>query len=85
MNISTSLTQCCDIALLVVIKRQAHVYSSVIDYKEVKDNIKTMIELLRSNWKFELSTQAANDLTTKKWNKVTIIPLASDLKVMKDY
>ncbi|KAJ8930816.1 hypothetical protein NQ314_016348 [Rhamnusium bicolor] len=45
MNISTSLKQCCDIAII----------------------------------------QAGTDLNMNKWNKVTMIPLATDLKLLKNY
>lgn len=42
-------------------------------------------ELLENDWRYEISTIAAADLGTKKWNKVTILPLARDLKVFRSY
>lgn len=83
MNISTSLKQCCDIAIVYALKRK-EVYSTV-NSAEAESNLKTMIHLLESNWKFDISTQAANDLNMKKWNKITIVPLASDLKLLKEH
>ncbi|KAG5881740.1 hypothetical protein JTB14_037527 [Gonioctena quinquepunctata] len=44
-----------------------------------------MIHLFTANWKFETSSQAASNLHLNKWNKVTIIPLASDLKILRSY
>lgn len=44
-----------------------------------------MIQLLQSNWRFDISTQAANNLSTQKLHKTTIVPLASDLKLLKNY
>nr|CAI5823223.1 unnamed protein product [Callosobruchus analis] len=32
-----------------------------------------------TNWSYEVSSHAANNLKLNKWNKVTIVPLASDL------
>ncbi|KAF5287817.1 hypothetical protein FQA39_LY15678 [Lamprigera yunnana] len=40
---------------------------------------------VEENWKFDISNQAADDLNMSKWNKVTIVPLASDLKILKEY
>ena len=55
-----------------------------IDASEVKATLKTMIRLLESNWKFDIYSQAADDLNVKKWNKVTMVPLAQDLKLLKE-
>lgn len=47
--------------------------------------MKTFIHLLEANWRFDVSSQAANDLNIQKFNKITIVPLASDLKLLKDH
>lgn len=39
-----------------------------------------MIRLFTINWKFEISIQGAGNRNMKKWNKVTIMPLADNLK-----
>lgn len=52
---------------------------------ETEANLKTLIHLFQANWKFEVSSQAANNLSLNKWNKVTVIPLARDLKLLRDY
>ncbi|KAJ8936194.1 hypothetical protein NQ318_008491 [Aromia moschata] len=44
-----------------------------------------MIMLIKSNWKYEISHHAANNLHSKKMNSIGIVPLASDLKKFKDY
>lgn len=44
-----------------------------------------MIRLFTANWKFEISNQAASSLNLNRWNKITIVPLSSDLKILRDY
>lgn len=40
---------------------------------------------MEENWKFDIFSQAADDLNVKKWNKTTMVPVAVDLKLFKDY
>ncbi|KAF5272966.1 hypothetical protein FQR65_LT17267 [Abscondita terminalis] len=74
MNIATSLKQCCDIAIQMIIKEQL-----CVETGNFEASLKTMINLLQSNWRFDVSNQAANDLNIKKFNKITIVPL--ELKI----
>lgn len=83
MNICTSIKQCCNIAILFVLKK--HGPYMEINTAEVEADLKTLIQIIDSNWKFDISSQAASDLNTNKWNKVTIVPLATDLKILKEY
>lgn len=48
-------------------------------------DLRTLVQLIESSWKFDVSSNAADDLNLKKWNKVTIVSLASDLKLLKDH
>lgn len=80
MNISTSIKQCCSIAILECCKKEATIESS-----SVQADLKTLSQLIAENWKFDISSQAADDLNIKKWNKTTIVSLAADLKLFKDY
>nr|CAI5858713.1 unnamed protein product [Callosobruchus analis] len=80
MNICTSLKQCCDIALHMVIKNE-----SSLEVASHEASLKTMIKLLDSNWRFDISSRAGSDLNLKKFNKITIVPLAADLRLMKNY
>ncbi|XP_074026283.1 uncharacterized protein isoform X1 [Leptinotarsa decemlineata] len=80
MNIVNSFKQCCDIAINFVLKGGESVSSA-----EDVSQLRTMIHLFTANWKYEVSSQAANSLHLNKWNKITIVPLASDLKVLKQY
>lgn len=52
---------------------------------EAESELETMINLAESNWKYDASSLADKDLNMKTWNKVAIIPLASDLKLLKEY
>lgn len=47
--------------------------------------LKTMISVLTSNWRFDISSRAGNDLNINRFNKVTIVPLASEIKLLKQY
>lgn len=80
MNISTSLKQCCDIAIHMIIKTESSVETATYEA-----GFKTMINLLISNWRFDISHRAGNDLNINRFNKITIVPLASDLKLLKEY
>ncbi|KAK9703848.1 hypothetical protein QE152_g29059 [Popillia japonica] len=80
MNISTSLKQCCDIAIHTIIKKEP-----TVEVATCEASLKTMINLLTSNWKFDISSRAGNDLNINRFNKVTIVPLASDIKLLKEY
>ncbi|KAL1492581.1 hypothetical protein ABEB36_010821 [Hypothenemus hampei] len=82
MNIVT-LKQCCDIALSFAYKRHESFLS--VAAKDAEANIKTLIMLFNSNWKFEISSHANQNLSLNKWNKVTAIPLASDLKLLRKH
>ncbi|GBP80298.1 hypothetical protein EVAR_37975_1 [Eumeta japonica] len=52
---------------------------------EMQADLRVLVQLIESSWKFDVSSNAADDLNLKKWNKVTIVPLASDLKLLKDH
>ncbi|CAG5033802.1 unnamed protein product [Parnassius apollo] len=58
---------------------------SSVETAAVEADLKTLIHLIKTNWKFDVSSQACNDLNLKKWNKITIVPLAKDLKLLKNY
>ncbi|CAG9827845.1 unnamed protein product [Diabrotica balteata] len=80
LNIGTSLKQCCDIALHMISKNEP-----TIETANCESNLKTLINLFHSNWRFDISNRAGNDLNLKKFNKITIVPLASDLKLLKQH
>ncbi|KAL3279488.1 hypothetical protein HHI36_016998 [Cryptolaemus montrouzieri] len=52
---------------------------------EAEADSKVLIRLIESLWRFEVSSQAANDLGMQKWNKITLVSLASDVKKLRDY
>ncbi|KAJ8965373.1 hypothetical protein NQ314_004185 [Rhamnusium bicolor] len=83
MNIVNSFKQCCDIAINIALKGSQQ-YETV-PAAEAEAQLRTMIHLFTANWRFEISSQAASNLHLNKWNKVTIVPLASDLKILRNY
>jgi hypothetical protein len=83
MNIATTLTQCCDIAIVRALKRKQ--LGSNMSAAEMEAELKTTIHLIKTQWRFEISSQALGDLNINKWNKITLVPLASDLKLLKNY
>jgi hypothetical protein len=83
MNISTSLKQCCDIAVLNVLKQKSLGHTAAA--AETECSLKALKQLFEDSWRFEISTKAAADLNTHKWNKISILPLAQDLKTFKTF
>jgi hypothetical protein len=83
LSLGTAIKQCCQLAIVFVLKRK-EVYST-ISAAESEANLKTLSQLIDSEWRFEISTKASTDLNTKKWNKITLVPLATDLKLLKDF
>lgn len=79
LHIGTTLKQCCEIAIVQALKRKES-YADV-NAAETEADIKTLIQLIDAHWRFEISSQAATDLNTNKYNKVTVVPLATDLKI----
>ncbi|XP_072383264.1 uncharacterized protein [Diabrotica undecimpunctata] len=83
MNIVRSLKQCCDIEITFAYKKQTAYLS--VSTATIEAELKTFIHLFETNWSFEVSSQAANNLNLNKWNKVTIVPLANDLKLLRSH
>ncbi|CAH0552474.1 unnamed protein product [Brassicogethes aeneus] len=82
LNMGTTLKQCCDIALVYTLKKSQKL--STVSLANQEADLKTLIQLINSNWKFDVSSQASSDLNIQKWNKVTLVPFANDLKLLKD-
>lgn len=83
MNISRSLKDLCNIAIHYVVKRKYNYLN--ISAAETEANINTFKNMIETTWKYEISSQAGHDLNTKTWNKVTLVPLAADLKLFRTY
>lgn len=83
MNISRSLKDCCDIAVLHVCKRKYKYHD--VSAATAEADLTMFKKLLETTWKHEISSRAGQDLNTKTWNKITIIPLATDLKLLRSY
>lgn len=83
MNIGTYLKQCAEIAILLVLKRKQ--VAETVTSAEREADLKTLIRIIETQWQYEISSQAANDLNLNKWNKVTLVPLACDLKLLRDF
>lgn len=71
------------ISIIFALKRKnvAHIIPSA----EVEADLKTLIQIIQAQWQYEVCSQAVTDLNIKKLNKVTIVPLANDLKLLKEY
>uniref|UniRef100_A0A6P7HD11 Uncharacterized protein LOC114347129 n=1 Tax=Diabrotica virgifera virgifera TaxID=50390 RepID=A0A6P7HD11_DIAVI len=83
LNMGTSLKQCCDIAIVLVLKRK-ELYST-LPAAEAEAFLKTMIHLIQTNWSYGISSRSASDLLVNKPNKITLLPLATDLNFFKEY
>lgn len=82
MNIGTALKECCEIAIFDVAKKK-HTSQGAM-YAAIQDELNTTIMLIKSQWKTEVSHVAANHLQAKM-NKISIVPLAADLKILREY
>uniref|UniRef100_A0A6P7GZ10 Uncharacterized protein LOC114344736 n=1 Tax=Diabrotica virgifera virgifera TaxID=50390 RepID=A0A6P7GZ10_DIAVI len=82
LNMGTTLKQCAELAIIMVLKRKN--IAETVSSAETEADLKTLIQVLQSQWQYEISSQAANDLNINKWNKITLVPLASDLKLLKE-
>nr|CAI5827108.1 unnamed protein product [Callosobruchus analis] len=83
VNIVTSLKQCCDIAITFIYTKNVEHLS--VPAATLEADLKTLVRLFETNWSYEVSSHAANNLKLNKWNKVTIVPLASDLRLLRDH
>lgn len=77
-HMGTELKDCIDVAHNMALKR--HQSENVITHR-----LKALKELINTEWRYEVSTLANNDLQQKKWNKPSLIPLAKDLTLLKAY
>lgn len=49
--------------------------------KEKQENLTSLSHLIETDWSYEISTEAGQNLATNKFNKPTLIPLTEDIKV----
>ncbi|VEN62581.1 unnamed protein product [Callosobruchus maculatus] len=77
-QMGTELKDCIDVAYNMTLKNSQKECEKTI-------KLKTLKELIVSEWRYEISTTANNDLKQKKWNKPSLIPLAEDLTLLKKY
>ncbi|KAG5861804.1 hypothetical protein JTB14_031494, partial [Gonioctena quinquepunctata] len=66
-HMGTELKDCIDVGYNMSLK---------LHHMETEEmtKLKTLKELITSEWRYEVSTIADNDLQQKKWNKPTLIP-----------
>ncbi|KAK4886154.1 hypothetical protein RN001_002425 [Aquatica leii] len=83
LNMGTTLKQCADIAIILALKRKN--VAATVTSAEAEADLKSLIQIIEAQWQFEISSQASSDLNIKKWNKVSIVPLAQDLKTLKEF
>ncbi|KAK4885182.1 hypothetical protein RN001_001453 [Aquatica leii] len=77
-QMGTELKDCIDVAYNMSIKKFRKETENTNQLKILKD-------LIISEWRYEVSTIANNNLQQKKWNKPSLIPLAEDLTLLKTY
>lgn len=77
MNFGTLLKKCCDLATFTLLQQEK------TDWR--RKEIKTLKQLIESQWANEVSAQAATNLNEKKWNKNDLLPLTTDLKKLNLY
>lgn len=83
LNMGTTIKQCAELAILFPLKRK-NISQSLVA-AEVEADLRTLIQIVQSQWKYEISIHAANDINVNKRNKVTLVSLAGDLKRLKEF
>ncbi|CAH0560491.1 unnamed protein product [Brassicogethes aeneus] len=83
INMGTSLKQVAELAIYHALRTKNVMVN--VSSAEAEANLTKFIRVVETQWAYEISTQAINDLNVNKWNKITIVPLASDLKIMKEH
>lgn len=82
INFAKTLKDCCMIVISLALQKKIH---GTIASANLEANVKTLMHLIESKWKEDISSQASDNLNSKKIKKITFIPLASNLKVLKEY
>ncbi|XP_056642865.1 uncharacterized protein LOC130449208 [Diorhabda sublineata] len=82
MNVVTSLKQCCDIAITFIYTKNK---GTTLSTAEIEADLKMLIRLFETNSSCEISSHASYSLNLNKWNKVTIVPLASDMRLLRNH
>lgn len=59
-------------------------HDTLSEQKKIK-SIKNMKYLLETQWSYEICTNAFKDISQKKWNKLGILPLTSDIQLFRDH
>lgn len=77
-NMGTLLKECVDASSIMHLKTGQNENDTTRKQQAFKN-------LISSVWQYEISTIANSDLSQKKWNKPSLVPLAEDLTLLRSY
>lgn len=77
-NMGTLLKECVDASSIMRLKSGHNQTDATNKQQAFKD-------LITSEWQYEISTIANSNLSQKKWNKPTLVPLGEDLTLLRSY
>lgn len=80
INMGTNLRQCCEIAIIQM-QKQKSAFSDTTS----EEDLKYLIHLIQLHWKIDVSSQANNNLGVKNLTTISLLSLASDLKILLKY
>lgn len=83
LKLGQSLKQCCDIAEFLFLKKSDSLLQN--NFQKEIESVKNMKHMLEKQWCFEISSNACKEIYQKKWNKPSLLPLTSDIKLFKDH
>ncbi|KAL3273299.1 hypothetical protein HHI36_014752 [Cryptolaemus montrouzieri] len=63
-NMGNMLKQVCNVAPLYMFRKSD--IKPTVNTANIESDLKTLIQIINGNWKFDESSQAANDLNIKK-------------------
>lgn len=84
LHMGTTLKQLCDHAYSETMQANKFFTTNIDTYTKAKE-IKTLKQLINSNWNAEISSVANQNLMENQWQKPTIVPLTSDIKKLNNY
>lgn len=75
LHMGTTLQQCYKLPSVHALKKSNAIPN--VHSANLEVGLKTLIQLMDVNWRFDVSNQAASDFNLRKWDKINIVPLAT--------
>jgi len=81
LKIGQPLKQCCEITEFILLKKS----DGLCVYSNEKNSLNSIKYMIEKQWSQKYQPMLPRIFTKKKWNKLAILPLTSDIKLFRDY